>query len=308
MGKGKKIGHLTTENLVKVLDALVSTPNWKKAMARIGASEGLAFTWRARCVADMKANDTSSIFFLEYRGCMDWWVNFCGRCRTESVMLYESVVRDQALNGIQTAVLGPDQKPIWQPNLRYLHRDDDFIRLSEGLDAGADVEWYRYEHDARGNPVPLLKTEQIPAPLRLRVLEQDTRYISRQEIDQHVQVTATAKPFERLPGETRPDVTRLRQLAAMPPEERRKEIGASGVALDVHGRRTMAVGTLPSARDDNLPVIEKPSPFAAPYQPPEAKQNPPNAPRPSYARPTQRLDVGERLGRGEIPDGGVKVA
>jgi hypothetical protein len=294
--------------LVKVLDALVSTPNWKKAMARIGAHERLAFAWRARCVADMKANDTSSIFFLEYRGCMDWWVNFCGRCRTESVMLYEAVIRDQSLNGIEHVVLGPDQRPVYRENPNYIGRDDAYVMFSEGCEPG-EVARYRLELDAKGNPVPLTKIEQLPAPLRLRVLEQDRRYVERKEIDAQVQVTATAKPFERLPGETRPDVTRLRQLAAMPPEDRRKQIGASGVALDAHGRRTMPPTGLPSARDDNLPVLEKPSPYAEPYQAPEAQHNPPRPqPRPSYARPTQRLDVGERTGRGDIPDGGTKVA
>jgi hypothetical protein len=303
-----KAGHLSTENLLKVLDQLVVTPNWRKAMARIGASEGLAFVWRAQAIKARKDGDTSTPLFLEWRGTYDYWDAHASRARVENVIIFESAIRDQALNGIEHVVLGPDQRPVYKENPAYIGRDDEYVMLSEGCAPG-EVARYRLQLDAKGNPVPLTKIEQLPAPLRLRVLEQDRRYVERKEIDAQVQVTATAKPFERLPGETRPDVTRLRQLAAMPPEDRRKQIGASGVALDAHGRRTMPPTGLPSARDDNLPVLEKPSPYAEPYQAPEAQHNPPRPqPRPSYARPTQRLDVGERTGRGDIPDGGTKVA
>jgi hypothetical protein len=33
----------------------------------------------------------------------------------------------------------------------------------------------------------------------------------------------------------------------------------------------------------------------------------PPEPRPSYARPAKPLDNGERTGRGDVPEGGVKV-
>lgn len=277
-----KKGHLTTESLVKILDALVTSPRWAKAMATIRASETLAFRWRAQSMKAHKENDTSSIFFLEWRGAWDFWHCHAGRARTENIILHEATIRDQSINGVETVVHGPDQKILYRENPRYIGRDDDFIRLSEGLDAGADVRWYRLEHDAKGHPIPLTKIEQLPAPLRLAVLKQDKRYIDQQDVNLHVTgEIQTAKPLQRLPGEERPDIARLRALAALPPAQRREQMGASAVPLDTNGRRTIpAPTTLPPARDA----------------------------RPSYARPAPSLDTGEGTGRGVVPDGGMKMA
>ncbi len=299
---------LTTENLVKVLDQLVTTPHWRKAMGVIRASEPLAFVWRSQSIKAAKDNDTSSIFFLEWRGVFDFWHAHAGRARMENVILHEAAIRDQSLNGIEEPIYGPDQKPIWKDDSRFIGRDDDYVREVLGMADFEDVTpWHRLEHDAQGNPVQLTKHTQIPAPLRLRVLEQDRRYIERKEHDVKIEGEITvAKPLQRLPGEARPDVAKLRALAALPPEKRREQIGASKHPLDANGHRTMPPTGLPSARDDNLPVIEKPSPYAA-YQPPEPKLNPSDAPRPSYARPEQRLDVGEQTGRGTPPPGGFPV-
>jgi hypothetical protein len=274
------MAHLTTENLVKVLDALVTTPHWRKAMGVIRASEKLAFYWRAQSIKAAKDNDTSSIFFLEFRGTFDFWHAHAGRARTENIILHEATVRDQSLNGIEEPIFGPDQKPIWKEDPRFIGRDDAYVRATLGMADFEDVTpWHRLEHDASGNPIQLTKRTQIPAPLRLRVLEQDRRYVERKEHDVKIEgEIAVAKPLQRLPGEERPDVARLRALAALPPEKRREQMGASGVPLDAHGHRTMSVSTLP----------------------PEPK------PQPSYARPPQNLDTAG-TGRGEPPPGGFKV-
>jgi len=307
MAKKGPAGLLTTDHLVRILDALVASPKWAKAMATIRASEGLAFNWRAQSIHAAEDNDTSSVFFVEWRGVYDYWHCHAGRARTENIITYEATVRDQALNGIEHVVLGPDQKPVYRENPNYIGRDDDYVMLSEGCNPG-EVARYRLALDPiTKQPIPLTKIEQIPAPLRLRVLEQDRRYVERKEIDSHVTGEITvAKPLQRLPGEARPDVARLRQLAALPPDERRKQMGASKVPLDQHGHRTIATGLPPGRRDDDLPAITKPqpSPYVAPYRAPEAPQP---QPRPSYARPTQRLDTGEGRGRGDIPEGGMKV-
>ena len=70
---------LTTENLIKVLDACVVTPHWRKAMATIRASEALAFSWRAKSIKALKDSDTSSEFFIEWRGVWDFWHCHAGR-------------------------------------------------------------------------------------------------------------------------------------------------------------------------------------------------------------------------------------
>jgi hypothetical protein len=273
------MAKLTTENLQRVLDACVANPNWKKAMGVLRASESLAFVWRAQSIKAQKDGDTSSPFFIEWRGTWDYWHAHAGRARTENVILHEATIRDQSLNGVEEPVFGPDQKPVWKERAEYIGRSDQFIRDAEILAPDDDVAWYRLERDADGNPVQLTKRTQIPAPLRLAVLKQDKRYIEQIQHDVNVAGEITvAKPLQRLPGEVRPDVAKLRALASMTPDKRREQMGASGVPLDAHGHRTMSVSTLP----------------------PEPK------PQPSYARQPQNLDTAG-TGRGEPPPGGFKV-
>jgi hypothetical protein len=304
---GDAMAHLTTENLLKILDRLVDRPSWKVVMRTIGASESLAFNWRMQSIKAAKENDRSSPFFLEWRNSWDFWHAHCGRARTENIILYESVIRDQAINGVEEVVHGPDQRVLYKEHPEYIGRDDDYIRIAEGLDAGASVAWYRLEHDADGKPIPLTKRTQLPAPVRLRVLEQDQRYVHKELHDVAVSGEITvARPLQRLPGEVRPDLARLKQLAAMSPEERRKALGATAVPKDAAGRRTLPVSA-PRMDDkpDDAGHGSKPSPYAAPYQPPPA---PEPQPKPSYARPNPSLDRGEGVGHGDPPPGGMRVA
>ena len=224
--------HLTTENLLKILDRLVDRPSWKVVMRTIGASESTAFNWRAQSMKAAKDNDRSSPFFLEWRGTWDYWHCHAGRARTENIILFESVIRDQAIFGIEEVVHGPDQRVLYCERPEFVGRDDDYVRLVEGLEAGASVAWYRLEHDADGKPIPLTKRTQLPATLRQKVLEQDRNYIHREQHDVNVQGEITVqRPLQRLPGESKPDVSRLRALAAMSPEARRAALNATAVPL-----------------------------------------------------------------------------
>ena len=276
------MAHLTTKNLQKLCDILVTRPSWRVAMGALGAAEATAFNWRSKSVKAKEDNDTSSPFFFEWRGTYDYFHCHAGRARLENVMVHEATIREQSLNGVEEPIFGPDQKPIWKERPEYIGRSDDYIRKAEGLMDIEDVAWFRLAHDADGNPIQLTKRTQIPAPLRLRVLEQDKRYIHREEHDVQVSGEITvAKPLQRLPGEERPAMAEIKRLAAMTPEERRAELGAAG--------RPMHGGLL-------VPI---------------ARGVPDAPPRPSYARPAERpepLDSGEGVGRGDVPPGGMKVA
>lgn len=292
---------LTTENLLKILDKLPERPSWKIAMRTIGASESLAFNWRAQSIAAAKADDRSSPFFLEWRGTYAYWHQHAGRARDENIITYEAAMRDECLNGREEVVLGPDQRPVFV-------EDPELINFSEEDLWNLLGRRHRYLLDPKTKkPVPLMRKVFPPAPLRIKVLEQDARYIEKKQIDARLTgEIQIQKPLQRFPGETRPDIEHLKRLAAMSPEQRREAMGASGVARDKNGNRTLP-NLAPPSRDDDLPVIEKPSPFAAPYQPPPAPDPQPPA-RPSYARPETKLDRGEGIGRGEPAPGGMKVA
>jgi hypothetical protein len=295
MTKGLQI--LSTANLVKVLDILVERPVWDVAMRSVGGRERTAFMWRAQCIRAMKENDLSSIFWMEWRvgsGIFDWWHNHAARARDENKIAYDAIVRDQAANGIEEPIFGPDQKPVWKERAEYIGRPDSYVELSEGCKP-EDVPYYRLEHDADGNPVQLTKRTQIPAPLRKAVLaasHSDYKETLDVSVEHHGTVHI-AKPLQRLASEPRAGADELRRLAAMSPEQRRAAIGASPYPKDGRGLRT--IPQLAPSQNDPPDHFREREEVAPP-------------PRPAYAKPVRSLDSGEGIGRGEPPAGGMKVA
>jgi hypothetical protein len=302
--------HLNRENVTKVLDVLIYRPSWKNAMAKIGASEGLFYQWMTKSRKAESESDRASELFVEWpaeSGIHDWMHNHVGRARSASIALYSAAVMDESLNGREVPVIGPMGTQTYKLNERYLHRDDDFIRLSEGLDAGASVEWYRYEHTPDGRPVPLTRTEFPPATVRIKAIEQDPRFIHREQhtlkVSGHVIV---ASPLRRLPGEPPVDLPRLRELAALSPEERRRVLNASAVPKDARGLRTIPALPPPINRDqpdDQGHGLRPAAEFDRPPQPT------PQQAQPSYARrpASEGFDKSEGTGTGTVPFGGMKV-
>ncbi len=305
--------NITEKNLTKVLDILVERPTWAVAMKCIGASERTAYEWRAKSIAAQKENDRSSPFYIMWRDAFDFWHCHAGRARAENKISYEALVRDQAANGVEEPIFGPDQKPVWKERPEYIGRSDQFIRDMEILAPDDDVAWYRLEHDADGNPIQLTRRVQLPAPLRKAVLAA-SHPDYRETLDVNVEHSGTvhvARPLERLASEPRADVAELRRLAAMTPEQRRKELGASNYPKNPQTGLVIRAATGAGPTTDNRPDhIREQQPVEPPpnhraYQEPEL--NPPNRPAPSYAKPQKNLDSGERIGRGEPPSGGFKV-
>jgi hypothetical protein len=292
---------LSTASLTRVLDILVERPTWADAMKHVGGSERLAFEWRAKCIKAMKAGDTSSIFWLEYRGEFGCWTEFAGRCRREHLIATEAKIRAQAADGIEEPIFGPTGAPVYKENPLYVGRSDQFIRDMEILAPDDDVAWYRLAHDENGHPIQLTRRVQIAAPIRRAVLAA-SHPDYRESLDVNVEHSGTvhvAKPLERLASEPRADVSELRRLAAMTPEQRRAELGGSKYPKNPKTGLVMAAQTGLGPSTDNRPDhIREQQPVAL---------NAPNVPRPSYAKPQKSLDSGERVGRGEAPPGGFKI-
>jgi len=302
MSKGRQI--LSTRALIRVLDALVVNGIWADAMKTVGGAERTALEWRARCLHDMKANDLSSVFWLEYREQFDWWVNHVGRVRQENKILGEATMRTQAFNGIEEKIFTPDGRPVWKEDEKYLHRSDDYIRQAEGLGDWEDVTWFRYAHTPDGKPVQATRVVQIPAQLRRSVLAA-SHPDYRESLDVNVEHSGTVQvvsPIAKLASEPRKDVAELRRILAMSPEERRALLGASKYPKNASGT-VMNANTGAPRGNDNMPDHELDRRAALP--PPK-----PPTPQPSYAKrkPSNSLDRGEGIGRGEPPPGGMKVA
>lgn len=162
--------HLTTENLIAVLEARVSH-NWRASMASIGASEHLAYKWLAASKHAAKDDDVSSIFFLEHRGVWDYWNAHARRSRAEALIALDSTILHQALSGIEIPILDSQGRQLWKENPATVGKDDDTCDLEFGLG-----NWSRILRDPQGRAVPLTKTERLPGTVINKVLDQIPGY------------------------------------------------------------------------------------------------------------------------------------
>jgi hypothetical protein len=295
------MSHLTSETLEKIAELVATAASWRQICVAVGIrSESTLWNWRARCLADQKKEDFSSPFFISFRGERTWWTDACARSRRESLILGESIIKQQAISGIEEIVRDGNQQIVYQKNPLYISRPDSYVMFSEGCDE-SEVAWHRLLHDENGLPIPETVTRQAPAQLRLRVLEasnSEYRPSSHQTIDVQggLKIVHEAKPIARKPDEPSVSISELRALAALSPEARRDKLGASKFPIDpATGMRTIPRIAAPSyadAPDDQHRGLRPPPP---PYVPPQQPAPQPQAqPRPSYAKPSRSEDhIGE---------------
>jgi hypothetical protein len=304
--------HLTEENLIRVVELMISTSTIKDVMrAACNGSESLCFSWRKQCLDAKKANDTSSIFYIHYRDEYVWWTDACEASRREWQISFEAQIRQQAASGIPVIARGNSQEILYELDEELVGLDDLTVMIITGCAEG-EVARARLRKDENGNLIKQTRLEQLSSPIKLRVLEaSDARYrsISHQDVSvQHSGQVQITKPLERREGEPAPRSTEeLRALAKLSPAERRQRLGASAYPMDAAGRRVIPQLSPPNERPDGVgrgDEIAKPSdPPPYTFQPTQPQQQQP-APKPSYARPDQRLDQSGR-GEGVPPAGGA---
>jgi hypothetical protein len=289
--------HLNLPNLIKTCETASLNAPYKAIMASIGASEDLCYHWRTLSMAAERENDKNSIWWFEWRaGQWSYWHRKIAQARIDFIQGYEAEIRHECRYGRTEIVLGPDQQVVHRLDPALLGVSDDDLKNLWGRD-------HRYLLDDDGMPVPLTRQVFPPAPIRLRILEQDKRYLATQNIDVNVQgeIVHTPQPLQRRVGEERPDVAALRELAKIPPKH--------PFPLDAHGHRTIPKLGAPRG-DDRSDHVREQQPIPPPQNHPEPPLNPPTIPaRPSYAKPARTLDTGERIGDGrDVPPGGFKMA
>lgn len=296
---------LCTETLEKFVELCVSNADYRSVCRACGISENTVYNWRARSIADAKANDTSSPFWITFRNVPMYFHNAVGAAREEFLISYTGKLLAQANDGIKEQVLDSTQHPVYQEDPQFIGRSDEWVMSFTGCTAD-DVDWERLKKDADGHPVPLYRVQQLPAPIRLRILEAaESRFRATQNID--VTQTIEAVHVIKRPGADgpRPDIAALRKMledrrASHPPGSK------PSYPHDGNGRYLPPNTGAPRGDDrpdDGAELPKPPNPRM--YQEPELK--PPTPQRPSYARPARSLDQSGR-GQGVPPNGGFKIA
>lgn len=189
---------LNVRSLLMTIDLILDGHSYRDAADQVGAGERTIFDWKRKSIDAEKAGDQASLFYLEHGGVADYWHNHVAKNSTARRFAVENH---------------------WKVNPRYRDRDDDFIRMAEGLDDDADVSEYRFERDEFGDRIPLR-----PEPL----------------------------PFERPEP---PKVGSYRKLASMSPEARRAALGASRAPNAIPD---LGAGPGRNDRPDDAPEIAKP--------------------------------------------------
>jgi hypothetical protein len=161
--------NITAENLVTVLNAVMIRPRWRPAMAAIGMSEQTAFKWMDKSRAAAREGDTSSPFYLQWSEKLDWWHHHIGRARNNNLIAYEAIVRDQAAFGIEVPMLDVQGRQIWKEDPAKAGMTDQ-----ELLDFYGTKD--RLLRDAKGDAIPQVRIEQVPATTRNLILQQIPNY------------------------------------------------------------------------------------------------------------------------------------
>lgn len=288
---------LTRQNLIKTCEVASLNAPIKAFMGAIGASESLAYSWRAKCAADRKANNLDSVFYFRWREVERFWDQHIEAARIEWVVGFESELRHQCRFGREEIVRDGNQQIVWKldPDLLNLS-DEDLLNICGRTD--------RYLLDENGHRVAETKTVWPSQAVILRVLEQDRRYLAQQNINVESRVEEVHIIKRHGADGPRPD---LEQLRAMVAERRRLHPPGSKPSYphDGHGRFIPAdLGVKPGDNrpDDGAELAKPPNPRAYNIDP----LSPAIKPQPSYARPARSLDQSGR-GAGVPPVGGFRV-
>jgi hypothetical protein len=151
---------LSQANMTTVLDRLTSKPNLTAASRCIGASLKLLFVWLKR-----SATMTDEKFLVRWPDLQAppiWFHEAVVLARKMHAVVLDSLLRDEITSGVQFPA-------IHQGQLQY-QMDPQFIGWS---DADMDMCGYsptrdRYLRDKKGNALPLMIMEHVPAHLRIR--------------------------------------------------------------------------------------------------------------------------------------------
>jgi hypothetical protein len=294
---------LNTENLIVTCEALILTPQWRKVMACIGASEATAYQWRARSMADQKADlKEQSPFWILFRERWRYWHEAILYARLEALTRYESIIREECMSGVLEKIYdGKDV--VWET-------DESLIAQYEG-----DAELARlmgvhdpfFRHDSSGARIAATRRILMPATLRAKVLEQISSYRQSATLDVNVRGHVVAEVGKAYltrpqtpalpPPQEHPSITALRERAKLAPKNPRPD----GQVQIFSAKESGPPERISNASEDFAqPALVRAEPQAEPPQP--------KPPAPDYSRKPSSGGIDKPgTGRGEPPPGGFKM-
>ncbi len=231
-------------------------------------------------------------------------------CRRVSLITWESIIRDQVMNGTPRILRNPSTgEPVWEVNEDTVGLDDEAMQIL-GM-SEPTCAWHRIKRDANGKPVPVIVRDPAPAHLAIKILQSAVPgYADVKHVSLDAKVTGAVM---RIAAPGQKDVPRVVQApkqieqivdddivfdddAPAPEiEQHAEQVAQTTVKLN-DALKSESPEIIEMRRVAALPPDERRAYFAA-------KPNPLNPPR--FVPMDERA---EKIGHGEPAPGGYKIA
>jgi hypothetical protein len=303
--------HYSPENAQRVLDFIVEHGSIPSAAKSIGASSKLVYIWITQSSEDEKIGVVDSRFIVSWPTEEKQFFHKAALlARRMNAMNYESTLRQQVNEGFQRKLFDSAGKPLWRCDPKIaadaLEMDDFEWEITHGRRARSDV----FMRDADGALIQETVFDVPASALRIHAARSilGGAWNPSTEVNQTTKISGgvlvvgarAERPATPLVHDMEARLAEIRANGPQNPKpDRPVEIG--GRADDPADDKPRAA--LPPPR-----LVDHPRAHRAEQPlPPPAKEAPPSPPPASYARPDNRLDRGEGIGRGAVPPGGFKV-
>lgn len=327
----------TQDELRTVLDAYVGGGTWQVCMAAVGRKEKTAFSWLHKSQRAERLRQLDSPFFLKWN-CdddvaddpdekPDWFHNHMRTAgRGRRTMVYETILINQAIRGVEEIVRDGNGRVVWQLDERFIGLSNDEVEIMFGIPA-AEIDFYRIKRDENKMPLPEVRVNQLPATIRQAVLrglmpsvygdhstldvKSESRVLVQHQFLRRPSAPspqAVASPSEplALPAPAQPvkeeseAVKKLReQLRASLAGELGPKKPEGKVAIIGVGEAPDRVSTYPA--DEPQSLADHPRAYEVP------KPAPASTPAPNFSRPAERIDRPGLGSRSNPPPGGMRV-
>lgn len=307
------------EILRTACDLIMSGRTWAQVMAAFGLTESAAFKWMDQSRAAERANDTGSVFYLDWPTGTPpaFWNRQAFKARGRRSFVLESAAVHAAIKSLEVEeVVIVDGRICYQENPELVGMTDDAAAIYIGCEP-EQVPWHRIARDANGKPIPLMRSRTVSSALVNKLLEGLLPEVFGQKVqvdartEQVVKVIgpsferdANAKP-KQLPAPLETDSELVRDLKA------KLAAGVKYSFPQTRDGKRIPVAGLP-------PVIDPPDNPQLNHEPPTLRDHPrayqveqPEQPKPDYSRPRReppRAADSAGYGRGNPLPGGFKVS
>jgi hypothetical protein len=301
--------HWSPEIAETVLDFIVEHGSIPSAAKSIGASSKLIYIWMTASSEDEKACVIDSKYIVAWpTEEKQFFHKACFLARRMHAGNLDSIMREQLTNGYRRPLYDGNGKPLWEVDpliaAHALEMEDFEWEITYGSRKRTDV----FKRNERGELIQATTQDVAPAAFKIFGARSilPNSWNPSDKVEQSTKISGGVLVVGARPE--RPATPLVHDM-----EARLAEIRANGPQNPKPDRPVEIGGRADDPADDKpraLPspkLAEHPRAYVERQALPSPVKEAPPSPTPSYARPDNRLDRGEGIGRGQPAAGGFKI-